>query len=48
VGLGSLVLREEIRLKFFENWVLRKVFGPKGEKTTGNCVMRSFMKEIVL
>jgi hypothetical protein len=34
--LGSLILRGN-RLRVFENWVLTKVFGPKGEKVTGNC-----------
>jgi hypothetical protein len=28
----SLILREEHRLRFFENGVLRKVFGPKREE----------------
>ena len=31
----SLTLREERRLRVFENWVLRKVFGPKREEVTG-------------
>jgi hypothetical protein len=31
----SLTLREERRLRVFENRVLRKVFGPKGDKVTG-------------
>jgi hypothetical protein len=30
--LGSLTLREEHRLRVFENGVLRKIFGPKREK----------------
>ena len=41
---GSLTLREERRLRVFENSVLRKVFGPKGEEVTGNeesCITRS-------
>jgi hypothetical protein len=25
----SLTLREEHRLRVFENWVLRRIFGPK-------------------
>ena len=25
----SLTLREEFRLRIFENWILRRVFGPK-------------------
>jgi hypothetical protein len=32
----SLTLREERRLRVFENRVLRRVFGPKGDKVTGN------------
>jgi hypothetical protein len=31
----SLTLREERRLRVFENGVLRRVFGPKREKVTG-------------
>ena len=31
----SLALREERRLRVFENRVLRKVFGPKGDEVTG-------------
>jgi hypothetical protein len=31
----SLTLREEHRLRVFENRVLRKVFGPKRNKVTG-------------
>ena len=32
---GSLTLREERRLRVFENRVLRKVFGPKRDEGTG-------------
>jgi hypothetical protein len=31
----SLTLREERRLKVFENKVLRRIFGPKGDEVTG-------------
>jgi hypothetical protein len=31
----SLKLREEYRLRVFENTVLRKIFVPKGEKVRG-------------
>ena len=31
----SLTLREERRLRVFENRVLRKVFGPKRDEATG-------------
>jgi hypothetical protein len=34
VKLG-LLLREEHRLRVFENWVLRKIFRPKGDEVTG-------------
>jgi hypothetical protein len=31
----SLTLREEHRLRVFENRVLRKIFGPKRDEVTG-------------
>jgi hypothetical protein len=31
----SLTLREECRLRVFENRVLRRIFGPKREEVTG-------------
>jgi hypothetical protein len=31
----SLTLREEHRLRVFENRVLRRIFGPKGDGVTG-------------
>ena len=31
----SLTLREERRLRVFENRVLRKIFGPKRDEVTG-------------
>jgi hypothetical protein len=31
----SLTLREEHRLRMFENRVLRRIFGPKRDKVTG-------------
>ena len=31
----SLTLREELRLRVFENRVLRRVFGPKRDEATG-------------
>jgi hypothetical protein len=31
----SLTLREEQRLRMFENMVLRKIFGPKRDDVTG-------------
>jgi hypothetical protein len=30
-----LILREERRLRVFENKVLRRIFGPKGDEVTG-------------
>jgi hypothetical protein len=42
----SLTLREEHRLRVFENRVLRRIFGPKRDEVTGNgenCIMRSFV-----
>jgi hypothetical protein len=30
-----LILREECQLSVFENWVLRKMFGPTGDELTG-------------
>jgi hypothetical protein len=40
---GSLILREEKRLRVFENRVLREIFGLKGEEVKGHRVMRRFM-----
>jgi hypothetical protein len=31
----SLILREEHRLRVFENRVLRRIFGPKRDEATG-------------
>jgi len=31
----SLTFREGLRVKVFENRVLRKIFGPEGDKVTG-------------
>jgi len=33
----SLTLREELRLRVFENKVLRRIFGPKMDEVTGEC-----------
>jgi hypothetical protein len=41
--LGPLTIREEGRWMVFENWVLRKIYGPKKKVETGNCVIRSIM-----
>ena len=42
----SLTLREELRLRVFENRVLRRIFRPKTEEVTGSgedYITRSFM-----
>jgi hypothetical protein len=40
----SVTLREEHRLRAFENRVLRRIFGPKREKVAEeDCRMRSFI-----
>jgi hypothetical protein len=42
----SLTLREEYRLRVFENRVLRRIFGPKRDEVMGeqrNCIMGSFI-----
>jgi hypothetical protein len=41
----SLTLKEEHRLRVFENRVLMRIFGPKRDDVTGgeNCIMRSFV-----
>jgi len=39
-------LREEYRLRAFENRVLRRIFGPKGDEVRGtgeNYIIRSLM-----
>ena len=33
----SLTLREERKLRIFENMVLRRIFGPRREEVTGEC-----------
>jgi len=33
----SLTLKEECRLRVFENRVLRRIFGPKRDEVTGEC-----------
>ena len=36
-GTWSLTVREERRLRVFENRVLRRIFGPKRDEVTGKC-----------
>jgi hypothetical protein len=46
-----LTLREDNRLRVFENRVLRRIFGPKRDEVTGvgeNCIMRNFKTCAVL
>ena len=40
-----LTLREERRLRVFENWVVKKIFGPKRDQVKGSedQTMRSFI-----
>jgi hypothetical protein len=44
-GTCFLTLREEHRLRVFENWVQRKIFGPKRDEVAGEWrrVQRSFI-----
>jgi hypothetical protein len=35
MGVKPLTLREENRMRVFENKVLRRIFGPKRNKVTG-------------
>jgi hypothetical protein len=42
----SLTLREEHRMRVFENRVLRRIFGPMRDEVTGewrSCTMRNFI-----
>jgi hypothetical protein len=32
----SVTLREEQRFKVFQNWVVRRIFGPKRDEVTGD------------
>jgi len=44
--IWSLTLREERRLKVFENRVLKRIFGPMRDEVTGsgeNYIMRNLM-----
>jgi hypothetical protein len=36
-GTWSRTLREERRLRVFENTMLRRIYGPKREEVTGEC-----------
>ena len=43
-GTLSLTLREERKLRVFENMVLRRIFGPRRDEVKGNggdCITRS-------
>jgi hypothetical protein len=44
----SLTLREEHRVRVFENRVLRRIFAPKRDEMTGggeNCIMKCMRKD---
>jgi hypothetical protein len=46
VRLGLLTLREEHRMRVFENRVLTRIYGLRGEEVTGGlrrCIVRSFI-----
>jgi hypothetical protein len=43
-GTWSLILKEEYRMRVFENRVLRRIFGPKREEVAGEVsIMRSLI-----
>jgi len=45
-GIWSLTLREERRMRVFENRVSRRIFGPRRDEVRGegkNCILRSLM-----
>jgi hypothetical protein len=44
----SLILREEHRLRVFENMVLRRIFGPKRDEVAGGWRFRSTEKSSYL
>jgi hypothetical protein len=47
-NLVSLSLREEHRLRVFEDRMLRRIFGPKREEEDGeDCIMRNFITFIL-
>jgi hypothetical protein len=33
--IWSLILRKQLRLIVFENWVVRRIFGPRRDEVTG-------------
>jgi hypothetical protein len=41
----SLTVREELKMRVFENRVLRRIFGPKRDGVTGGerCITKSFI-----
>jgi hypothetical protein len=42
-SVWALTLWEEHRKRVFENRVLRRIFGPKRDEATGNCITRKFI-----
>jgi len=43
----SLTLSEEYRLRVYENRVLRRIFGPKGDEVTG-CADKYIMRNLII
>jgi len=44
----SLTLREERRLRVFENRVLRRIFGPKRDEVTGEWKKQLLMRSLMV
>jgi hypothetical protein len=45
---SSLTLRDEHRLRVFDNRVLRRIFGPKRDEVTGECIKLHIVRVIKL
>jgi hypothetical protein len=46
--IWSLTLKEECRMRVFENRVLRKIFEPKRDKVTGECKKNYIMRRLMI
>jgi hypothetical protein len=44
----SLILGEERRLRVFENWILRRIFGPKRDEVTGEWRKLYIMRSLII
>ena len=44
----SFTLREERRLRMFENRALRRIFGPKRDEVTGECGKNNIMRSLMI